>query len=136
MALSIGGQKLNFMTPPVYSSVAALSPTKSTLKFDDILTAHEKMSDIKAYDSDDKEIECEFDSETGTMNYVKSPTKVTYKFDVGATIDSSMDVDININIAESSLIMDKELGPSGGGCETGLGIFGLMLLVMAITRKR
>ena len=83
-----------------------------------------RVTNLKAYDEDGNEIYVT-DNGNGTYNFATVPAKFTYLYDTGY---NSQLMDVEVWAADSD--SNKTLGGSGGGCNAGLGIFALALLLL------
>ena len=84
---------------------------------------------LKAYDSSNNEISVEYDKESGDVKFSSLPETFTYDYITGFN-------DIKMDVTVSALSDDVEkgnIGPDGGGCNSGFGIL-MMLTLLSLTK--
>ena len=85
------------------------------------------VNNITGYDEDGREIDSEYDSETGIAKFASAPALIKYFYDTGFD-NLSMDVTIHAS-SYNDEDEDNYLGDSGcGGCNTGLSFSSLIFV--------
>lgn len=104
--------------------------------------APENITNIKAYDRAGREIQADYDSETGDAEFSESPYKLTYEYITGFN-NINMDVTVypdtsDITEPESpspESYSDSDFGSSSGGCNSGF-VFGALICITAFRKRR
>lgn len=99
---------------------------------EDTFTAEDfaRIQDVKAYDSNGNEIFPEYDPATGEITFADMPASFSYNYDTGFN-GVKMDVTATAE-ADDSGDSEGAIGSSGGGCESGFGIFALIIFSVPI----
>ena len=98
-----------------------------------------KVRNVKAYDESGVEITgVTYDSETGTVTFPREPAKVTYDYPTGYSENGNevlMDVTLTGGSEPDYDAPTSDKG-SGGGCDAGLGLAGLLAIMPLLPRRR
>ena len=94
----------------------------------DLTSYSSKVKNLKAYDETGKEITVEYDLATGEAKFSATPSKITYDYDTGFE-DVMMDVEVT---ASGDTYEPHDVGASGSGCTSGLGIGALAVLMLLL----
>lgn len=98
-----------------------------------------RVQDVKAYDAAGNELTAEYDAETGEITFPENAERVVYNYATGFE-DTLMDVSIYPEAEDSGEDSGnvRGVGSSSGGCESGFGIFALIVAAgfMTLSKKR
>lgn len=94
-----------------------------------------RVQDVKAYDAAGNELTAEYDAETGEITFPENAERVVYNYATGFE-DTLMDVSIYPEAEDSGNVTGVR--SSSGGCESGFGIFALIVAAgfMTLSKKR
>ncbi len=93
------------------------------------------IEELKAFESGGNEISV--DQVANILSFDKEPSYFTYKYNVGLRDNESMDVTVRFSNSNNNPTVTPTASDSGGGgCDSGVGFMGLMLVPAITFRKR
>ena len=108
----------------------------SEINFADYVSHPEKISNVKAFDKDDKEISVSsafFTSDTNAVTtFASIPAKISYDYETGFK-----DLKMDVTVTNSKTEENKNLSSSSSGsCSTGINIFSAAIILFALIKRK
>ncbi len=102
------------------------------INFADYVSHPEKISNVKAFDKDDKEISVSSDDKEAETKFASVPAKISYDYETGFK-DLKMDVTVTNSKTEEN--NNNISSSSSGSCSTGINIFSAAIILLALIKR-